>query len=72
MKQTSYKSEIVKQLAPYIGLGFQFASTIGIGIVLGYLLDLWFQTSPFGMLCCVLFFSVVAMISFFRTVTKNK
>lgn len=66
------KSTIVKQLAPYIGLGFQFATTIGFGILVGYGIDIWIDTTPFGLLISVFFFSVVAMIAFFRTVTKSK
>jgi len=66
------KSTIVKQLAPYIGLGFQFATTIGLGILLGYGIDIWLESAPIGILICVFFFCVVAMIAFFRTVTKSK
>lgn len=66
------KSSIVKQLAPYIGLGFQFATTISLGILVGYLVDIWLESTPFGLLLSVFFFSIVAMIAFFRTVTKSK
>lgn len=68
----STKSTIVKQLAPYIGLGFQFATTIGLGILAGYIIDIWLNSSPFGIMISVFFFSVVAMVAFFRTVTKSK
>jgi len=68
----SAKSTIVKQLAPYIGLGFQFATTIGFGILVGYGIDIWIDSSPYGLLISVFFFSVVAMLAFFRTVTKSK
>jgi|GEM_PF-3102489 len=72
MKQNSTKSTVIKQLVPYMGLGFQMAITLLIGLIIGYYIDEWLHTKPFGLIISLLLFSTIAMISFIRTVIKPK
>ena len=38
----------------YGALAFEFSGTIAGGALVGYLLDRWLRTEPYGAICCTL------------------
>ncbi len=40
------REDIVKQLGPYLGLGWVLAISVGLGTAGGYYADRWLDTSP--------------------------
>lgn len=60
---------IVKELAPYMNLGLQMALTIGLFALLGWWLDAKFETKPWLVTIGAIFGVVVALYSFFKTVS---
>ena len=56
----------------YSGLGFQLASTIGVGVFIGVELDKWLKTSkPWFTIACSLLFLVVGFYAAFKDLLKK-
>ncbi len=59
------KSPILFRAAKYTAVGFEFPSTVGAGLVLGYYTDQYLGSSPWG----VLVLSLLALaVAFYRLV----
>jgi len=72
----SSKSKVMKQLGPYLNLGWQLAITIVVMVFLGKWLDEKFGTSPWLIVTCSVFGVFAGMYTFIKTVMnldkKNK
>jgi len=64
------KTSAMQQVAPYLSLGVQLASTVLVCGAVGYWADIQLGSSPVGVLSGVVFGSVVGMTQFFRTVQR--
>lgn len=71
-KKDSSKSNIYKELSPYMNLGLQMTIPIGLGAYGGYLIDKSAGTSPFWTVALSLFGIIVGMYSFFKIVLSDK
>lgn len=67
-KNNNDKSDLIKQIAPYMGLGFQIAATVGLMFFVGRWLDIEFNTNPYLTIIFSLFGSFVAIYNFIKTV----
>lgn len=66
-------SDIAKEIGPYINLGWQMAVTVGLGVLIGWWIDMESGTKPLWVIICSLLGVVVGMYSFLKTVlTLNK
>jgi len=65
------KNKLVKELGPYINLGWQLAFTIIIMVFLGKWLDDKLDTSPWLIVSFSLFGIIAGMINFLKTVLKK-
>jgi F0F1-type ATP synthase assembly protein I len=66
--QKSSLGEAMRRLSPYLGLGWTFAITVGVGVAAGWWLDRWLRTSPWLLLAGTFLGIAAAFVSFFRTV----
>lgn len=71
-KDKESRAKIIKELAPYMTLGIDFALTVGLFALLGYWIDSSYATTPMWTLILSLFGIVVAFYKFFRVVLKKK
>jgi F0F1-type ATP synthase assembly protein I len=75
-KTDKTKERIIKELSPYLNLGWQLAITICLMALLGWWLDAEFNTKPILMIICSVFGIIASMFSFIKTVLdlnkKNK
>ncbi len=71
-KDKQNRANIIKELAPYMTLGLDFAITIGLFALLGYWLDGKYNTTPMWILILSLFGIVVAFYKFFKVVLRKK
>lgn len=59
------------KLGELLTLGFSFALSIVIGLLVGhYLVDGWLGTAPWGIIVFTIFGIVAGFINFYRTTTK--
>lgn len=71
-KDKENRAKIIKELAPYMTLGIDFALTVGLFALLGYWIDSSYLTTPMWTLILSLFGIAVAFYKFFRVVLKKK
>lgn len=71
-KDNSNRAKIIKELAPYMTLGIDFALTVVLFALLGYWLDNKYSTSPLWILILSFFGIVVAFYKFFKIVMKKR
>ncbi len=64
----STRERIVRQLAPYMALGWQMAVTICLLGGIGWWVDSRFDSSPLGMLVGLLAGAGIGLIQFLRTI----
>jgi len=62
------RENIVRQLAPYMALGWQLSVTIFLLGGLGWLADSHWKTSPIGLLVGLIVGAAVGLIQFFRMI----
>jgi F0F1-type ATP synthase assembly protein I len=55
-----------------LGLGSELAATLLFGVVLGYFVDRWFQTAPWGLISGATLGIVAALVNFFRKAIPPK
>jgi F0F1-type ATP synthase assembly protein I len=67
-KTDTSKERIIKELSPYLNLGWQLAVTICLMALLGWWLDGEFETKPVFIIICSIFGVIVGMYSFIKTV----
>lgn len=63
-------ARVLREAAPFLGLGTNLAVTVGMTFAMGYGLDRMFETTP---LCSLAFGSAgigVALFQFIRTVSR--
>ncbi len=66
------KSQVMKELAPFMNMGIQLAVTMGLFGVLGYYADEYFDTKPVLLILGLLFGAAGGMVGVFREVQKLK
>jgi predicted F0F1-ATPase subunit len=64
----SQDSKIYRELAPYLNLGWQLAITIGLGSLIGWLIDNKYHSTPTWLIICSLIGVAVGMYTFLKTV----
>jgi F0F1-type ATP synthase assembly protein I len=62
---------LIKQYAPYLGLGLQLAITVAVMVFLGLWLDDKFDTSPLLTIICSFLGVFAALYNFIKTVLKS-
>jgi ATP synthase protein I len=62
------KTGIVKSVAPYLNLGFEFALAILIGLALGYFVDSKLSTRPVFLLIGLLLGAIAGFLTVYRAV----
>ena len=62
---------IIKEYAPYLGLGLQLAITVAVMVFLGLWLDGKFNTSPLLTIICSSLGVFAALYNFIKTVLKS-
>ena len=62
---------LLKQYAPYLGLGIQLAVTVAVMVFLGLWLDSKFNTSPLWTIICSSLGIFAALYNFIKTVLKS-
>jgi F0F1-type ATP synthase assembly protein I len=67
-KKGSDRHKLIKEVGPYINLGWQLVITIGLGALFGYWLDGRLDTKPAMTVVFSLLGVVVGMYSFLKTV----
>lgn len=65
------KNKLVKELGPFINIGWQLALTIILMVFLGKWLDEKFDTSPWLIVTFSLFGIIAGMVNFLKTVLKK-
>ncbi|MGE5341662.1 MAG: AtpZ/AtpI family protein [Candidatus Omnitrophota bacterium] len=60
-----------RQIGDYSALAFIFPVSIAVGVGIGYLLDLWFHTSPYLLLVFTIYGIASGFVSLFK-LTKVK
>lgn len=60
-------AKVLREAAPYLGLGTALATTVGLLIALGFWLDGWMGTRPVLALVFGLLGVVLALVQFVRT-----
>ena len=65
--QSSDFARVLREAAPYLGLGTALATTVGLLIALGFWLDGWLGTRPVLALVFGLLGVVLALVQFVRT-----
>lgn len=63
---------VLREAAPYLGLGTSLASTVLLSLAAGYFLDQRFGTRPVWFLVGAVFGVAVAGVQFVRTVTERR
>lgn len=66
-KQSRDFARVLREAAPYLGLGTALATTVGLLIALGFWLDGWLETTPVLALVLGLLGVVLALVQFVRT-----
>ncbi len=66
-----FKSKLLKEIAPYINLGWQLVITIFIFVIIGWFLDKWLETKPIFLIIFSLLGCVVGMYDFIRNALKK-
>jgi F0F1-type ATP synthase assembly protein I len=67
-KKRSDRNKLIKEVGPYINLGWQLVITIGLGALFGYWLDGKLGTKPAMIVVFSLLGIAVGMFSFLKTV----
>ncbi|MBU3741773.1 MAG: AtpZ/AtpI family protein [Candidatus Kapabacteria bacterium] len=62
------REHIIRQLAPYLALGWQLSVTICMLGGIGWLIDSQCDSSPIGLLVGLIVGASVGLIQFFRTI----
>lgn len=68
--QSSAFARVLREAAPYLGLGTALAVTVGLSFGLGYWLDGLLGTKPFLSLAFGSVGVVIALVQFVRTTSK--
>lgn len=68
--QSSAFARVLREAAPYLGLGTALAVTVGLSFGLGYWLDGLLGTKPFLALAFGSVGVVIALVQFVRTTSK--
>ncbi len=63
-------SKVLKELAPFLVMGWQIVLTIVFCGLIGWWLDKQFKTAPWLMISMMLFGVVAAMVNFFKAVAN--
>jgi ATP synthase protein I len=63
--------KLIKEYAPYLGLGLQLAITVVVMVFLGLWLDGKFNTSPLLTIVCSFLGVFAALYNFIKTVLKS-
>lgn len=66
------KSQVMKELAPFMNMGIQLAVTMGVFGVIGFYADEHFETKPVLLVVGLLFGATGGMVGVFREVQKLK
>jgi F0F1-type ATP synthase assembly protein I len=64
-------NRLLKEYAPYLGLGLQLAITVVVMVFLGIWFDEKFNTEPFLTIACSFLGVFAALYNFIRAVTKS-
>jgi ATP synthase protein I len=67
-----FGSKILRDIGPYLNLGWQLVITILIFVLIGYFLDKWLNTKPVFLIILSLLGCFVAMFDFIRSVLKKR
>ncbi len=62
---------MMREIAPYMGLGIQLAATVGIMVAVGYYLDKKLNTSPYLIVIFSFLGIITALYQFIKTVIKS-
>lgn len=65
------KSNILKDLGPYLNLGWQLVSTILIMALIGWGLDSWLKTKPLFIIIFTFLGCIIGMYDFIRNALKK-
>jgi ATP synthase protein I len=65
-------NKVIKDLAPYMGLGLQLAATVTLMVFLGIWLDKEFHTNPYLTIVCSFLGVFAALYNFIKTVIKSE
>lgn len=69
---TGPKSPISKESSNAIRMGTDFGAAIVVGVVLGYWVDRWLHTKPFGIILFMLLGFAAGFMNIYRAQTKKK
>lgn len=69
--ENKLKSKILKDIAPYLNLGWQLVSTILIMALIGWGLDSWFTTKPLFIIIFSFLGCIIGMYDFIRNALKK-
>lgn len=65
-------NKIIREIAPYMGLGLQLAATVTIMVFLGIWLDKKFDTNPLLTIICSFLGVSAALYNFIKSVIKSE
>lgn len=68
MSKNQKDDKVMRELGPYLNLGWQLVISICLMALLGWWLDKHFSTNPVWTIICTLFGVFAGMYSFIRTV----
>jgi F0F1-type ATP synthase assembly protein I len=71
-KKTKDKSAFLREVAPYLNLGWQLATTILVMVAVGWLLDKWLGTQPVFLIIFSFLGCAVALFDFIRSALKRR
>lgn len=63
-------SEALRQIAPYMNLGWQLLATILVSLLIGWGIDSLLQTRPFGLILFAVLGIVAGLYSLFKTANR--
>ncbi len=67
MAKKNDSNKVMNELSPYLNMGMQMAVTMGLGVLAGWYMDKWNQTSPMYLLIFSIVGAAVALYTFLRT-----
>ncbi len=71
-KRTKDKNAFLREVAPYLNLGWQLAITILVMVAIGWLLDKWLGTQPVFLIIFSFLGCAVALFDFIRSALKKR